>query len=172
MLVSLLTEMEPKLIRLLREYQRALRHHLTQKSPSSLKKARGLGRDAVSLGLETLDLARVHEQALLEVVSTYSPGSGDGIFRRAGAFFSEMIAPIEKTHRTAQEANARLSRLNASLRQRAVELAASNRRLRQEINQRKAAQKALRKSERHYSALLQQSRQMQEQLRHLSHQLL
>ena len=32
--------------------------------------------------------------------------------------------------------------------------------------------RALRKSERHYSALLQQSRQMQEQLRRLSHQLL
>lgn len=164
--------MKPKLTSLLRQYQAALRQHLTQKSGSSLGTARGLGRDAVSLGMETLDVARVHEQALLDVVSSYTPGSGDGIFRRAGAFFAETIAPIEKTHRAAQEANARLNRLNESLHRRAVELAASNRRLKQEIVQRKAAERALRKSERHYSELLQQSRQMQEQLRHLSHQLL
>src|ERR1041384_3177531 len=51
-------------------------------------------------------------------------------------------------------------------------ISCSNRQLKQEIIQRKAAERALRKSERHYSALLQQSRQMQEQLRRLSHQLL
>jgi signal transduction histidine kinase len=164
--------MKPKLTRLLREYQAALRTHLAQKSDSNLETARRLGNDAVSLGLETLDLARVHEQALLEVVSTYSPASGDGIFRRAGTFFAETITPIEKTHRVAREANAYLNRLNESLRQRALELAASNRRLKQEITQRKTAEKALRKSERHYSVLLLESRRMQEQLRHLSHQLL
>jgi len=164
--------MKPKLTRLLRQYQTALRNHVTQKSGSNLETARALGRDAVSLGMETLDVARVHEQALMEVVANYTPGAGDGIFRRAGTFFAETITPIETTHRTAREANARLSRLNESLRERAVELAASNRRLKQEIVQRKAAEEALKKSERHYSELLQQSRQMQEQLRRLSHQLL
>ena len=74
----------------------------------------------MALGLETLDVARIHEQALLELVSTYSPGARDGIFRRAGIFFAETITPIEKTHRSALEANARLSRLNESLRRRAV----------------------------------------------------
>jgi signal transduction histidine kinase len=164
--------MKPKLTRLLRQYQAALRHHLGQTSASGLAAARGLGRDAVFLGLETLDVARVHEQALLDVVSTYSPGDKDGVFQRAGAFFAETITPIEKTHRIAREANACLNRLNKSLRQRAVELAASNRRLRREIIQRRAAERALKKSERHYSELLQESRRMQEQLRHLSHQLL
>ncbi len=164
--------MKPKLTGLLRQYPAALRHHLKQKPSANLETARGLGRRAVSLGLETLDMARIHEQALLEVVSHYSPGDGDGVFRRAGNFFAEAITPIEKTHRTAREANAHLSRLNESLRQRAVELAASNRRLKKEIIQRKAVEEALRKSEQHYSELLQQSRQMQEQLRHLSHQLL
>ncbi len=164
--------MKPKLTGLLRQYPVALRNHLAQNSGANLETARGLGRRAVSLGMETLDVARIHEQALLEVVADYSPGDGDGIFRRAGAFFAEAITPIEKTHRTAQEANAHLSRLNESLRQRAVELDASNRQLKQEIIQRKAVEEALRKSERHYSELLQQSRQMQEQLRHLSHQLL
>jgi signal transduction histidine kinase len=165
--------MKLQLTRLLRQYQAALRIHLTQKSSrSSIKTARELGRDAVALGLETLDVARVHEQALLEFVSTYTPGSGDGIFQRAGNFFAETITPLEKTHRVAQEANACLNQLNKSLNRRAADLAASNRRLKQEIAQRKKAERALKKSERHYSELLQQSRQMQEQLRHLSHKLL
>jgi signal transduction histidine kinase len=164
--------MKRKLTSLLRQYQAALRAHLQQESGSSLETARGLGRDAVGLGLETLDLARVHEQALLDMVASYTPSAGNGVFRRAGNFFAETITPIEETHRTAREANARLSRLNESLRQRAAELAASNRRLKEEIIQRRAAEAALKKSEQHHSELLQQSRRMQEQLRHLSHQLL
>ena len=164
--------MKPKLTALLRQYQSALHHHVTQKSSPGLDTARGLGRDAVSLGLETLDMARIHEQALRQIIANYTPGSGDGIFRRAGIFFGEAITPIEKTHRTAIEANTTLRRLNESLRQRAAEMAASNRQLKKEIVQRRAAEAALKKSERHYSNLLHQSRQMQEQLRHLSHQLL
>jgi signal transduction histidine kinase len=164
--------MKPRLTMLLRQYQAALRDYVMHQPGSGLERARKLGRDAVSLGMETLDVARIHEQALMEVVSTYTPGTGDGIFRRAGAFFAECITPIEKTHRAALEANASLRRLNDSLSQRAIELAASNRHLKREVVQRKAAEEALKKSERHYSELLQESRRMQEQLRRLSHQLL
>lgn len=124
------------------------------------------------MGLETLDVARIHEQALMDVVSTYSPSDGDKLFRRAGTFFAESITPIEETHRTARDANAHLNQLNEALRQRALDMAASNRQLKLEIIQRKEVEKALRKSERHYSDLLKQSRRMQEHLRHLSHQLL
>jgi len=51
-------------------------------------------------------------------------------------------------------------------------LAASNMELMQEITQRKAVEAALKKSERHYSELLQKSDLMQEQLRRLSRQIL
>jgi signal transduction histidine kinase len=44
--------------------------------------------------------------------------------------------------------------------------------LKREIVQRKSVEESLRKSERHYSKLLEQSQHLQEQLRHLSHQLL
>lgn len=162
--------MKPELTGLLRQYPAALRAHL--KTGARLKKARALGSAAVALGLETLDVARIHEQALLKLVSTYSPGARDGLFRRAGIFFAEAITPIEKTHRSALEANARLGRLNESLRQRAVELAAANRQLKKEIVHRRAVEVALRKSERKKTDLLQQSRRLQDELRHLSHQLL
>lgn len=54
----------------------------------------------------------------------------------------------------------------------AVELAAVQRRLERETVRRKAAEESLGQSKKHYTQLLAQSRQMQEQLRHLSHQIL
>jgi signal transduction histidine kinase len=51
-------------------------------------------------------------------------------------------------------------------------LAAKNRQLKKEILQHKAAEKALKKSEQHSSLLLEQSHHMQEQLRHLSRQII
>jgi PAS domain S-box-containing protein len=51
-------------------------------------------------------------------------------------------------------------------------LAVTNRELRREIIRRQAVEKALKNSEQHQNRLLEQSRQMQEQLRHLSHQIL
>jgi PAS domain S-box-containing protein len=64
-------------------------------------------------------------------------------------------------------------RKNAETAQRRIEvLAASNRKLEQEIVRRKAVEAALKQSEQHQSLLLGQSRQMQEQLRQLSRQIL
>ena len=127
----------------------------------------------MATGLETLDLARIHEQALITLVLPgYSAKTRDTMVRRAGAFFAEAITPIEKTHRTAREANVRLNQMIETLNRRSADLAASNRQLKQEIAQRKTVEESLRKSEQHYSKLLEQSRHMQEQLRHLSRQLL
>jgi signal transduction histidine kinase len=162
-----------KLNGLSQRYVAALRKHLKQGPQANLQPAQGLGRRAMALGLETLDLARFHEQALITLVlPRYSPGTRDAMVRRAGTFFAEAITPIEKTHRAAREANASLNQMIQTLNQRSVDLAASNRRLRQEIVQRKSVEKSLRKSKQHYGQLLEQSRQMQEQLRLLSRQLL
>ena len=171
--------MKAKLSRLSRRYLSALQTHLKQGPRASLQPADGLGREALAMGLETLDLAMIHEQALITLVSpSGSSESGDGImrraetFKRAETFFAEAITPIEKTHRAALETNVHLNQLNQTLRRRTVDLAASNRQLKQEIVRRQAVEEALRKSEQHYSQLLEQSRHLQEQLRHLSRQIL
>jgi signal transduction histidine kinase len=154
-------------------YLVALRKHLKQDQRAGLPPAQGLGRRAMALGLETLDLARFHERALIALVLPgYSPKTRDRMIRRAGAFFAEAITPIEQTHRAAQEANASLNQMIETLNQRGADLAASNRQLQQEILQRKSVEQSLRKSEQHYCELLKQSRNMQEQLRRLSRQLL
>jgi signal transduction histidine kinase len=165
--------MSRKLSGLSQRYVAALRQHLKQGPRASLRPAQGLGRRAMALGQDTLDLARMHERALITlVVRSDSPGTRDAIVRRAGTFFAEALTPIEKTHRTARDANLRLNHAIAKLSRRSAQLAASNRDLKEEIVQRKDAEAALRKSGRHYAELLAQSSRLQEQLRHLSHQLL
>jgi|SRR5579859_6584572 len=162
-----------KLAALSRQYQAALRKHLKQRPQAGLQPAQGLGRRAMAAGLETLDLARFHEQALIKLVlPDDSSATREAMVRRAGAFFAEAILPIEKTHRTALETNAHLHQLNHTLRSRSVDLAMSNRRLKQETAQRKSAEESLRSSKQHYSRLLAHSHRMQEQLRLLSRQLL
>lgn len=158
---------------LARRYHAALRRYLKQGPAASLKPALRLGRQAVVLGLETLDLALVHDQALIaQALPIDHPSARDRIFRRSGAFFAEAILPMEETHRSALDANVHLSRLNQALNQRTRDLSASNRRLRREIAKRRVVERALRRSERHSGGLLDQSRHLQEQLRYLSRRIL
>ena len=158
---------------LLRPYQVALHRYLQGGSAASLQPALKLGRQAVALGLETLDLAVIHEQAVIaQVLPVAATVDRDWIIKRAGMFFAEAILPMEETHRTALEANVHLNRLNQELSQRTEDLSASNRKLRREITKRKTVEQALRTSEQHSGRLLAQSRGLQEQLRHLSRRIL
>lgn len=165
--------METKLASLSRRYQAALKKHLKQGPRASPPSADRLGREALDMGLETLDLAKIHEQALAALMSPgRSSAITNGTIKRAQTFFAKALVRIEKTHKAAVEANGQLSQVNAKLRQRTKELAARNRQLKKEIVERRAAVKALKKSEKNYSLLLEQSRHMQEQLQHLSRQIL
>lgn len=135
--------------------------------------ARELGRRAMAMGQETLDLARIHEIALITLVlPTYSTSTSNSMMGRAGLFFAEAITPIEQTHRGAREANLHLSQVVADLSQRTLELADSVAELKQEIEQRRVVEETLRESQQTTSKLLAHSRRMQEELRDLSRQLL
>ena len=165
--------MKTKLSNLSDRYLTALQAHLKQGPKADLQSASGLGRRALDIGLQTLDVARIHEHALTALSTAGDAlGNRDGMITRAELFFAEAITPIEETHRAALDANVSLKKQLESLRQRTSELATSNQELKREVVQRKAAEKALKKSEAHQKLLLEQSRQMQEQLRHLSRQVL
>jgi signal transduction histidine kinase len=165
--------MKRKLFNLSRRYQAALREHLKQGRHASLESAQGLGSQALSAGMQTLDLARLHEQTLVtDILPGYPVGKRNTLIKQAGIFFAVAITPIEKTHRTARQATTYLKKFIETLSRRTVELAASNLELNLEIAQRKAAEEALRKSEHHYSQLLEKSDRLQGQLRQLSRQIL
>ncbi|MGA2177246.1 MAG: histidine kinase dimerization/phosphoacceptor domain-containing protein [Verrucomicrobiota bacterium] len=161
--------MKRKLIGLSQRYVTALRTHLEQGPRAGLQPALGLGRQAVALGLETLELARMHERAvtLLKLSSLR-----DGEIKRAEIFFTEAITPIVETHRAARQSKTDLSRLNETLNRRTLELAAANRQLQRGIIRRKSVEAALKKSGEHYTKLLKESLQLQEGLRQLTHHML
>ena len=165
--------MNDKRTELLRLYQLELQQQLAQGVATDLESARELGRYAMTLGLETLDMARIHEIALVSLVlPTYSASASNSLMGRAGQFFAEAITPIEQTHRGAREANAHLSQIVKTLSQRTLELANSVAELKREILQRQAVEESLRASEMISVKLLEKSKHLQEELRSLSRQLL
>jgi signal transduction histidine kinase len=161
--------MKQKLIRLSHRYATALGKHLKQGPRASLLPALGLGRRAVVLGLETLELARMHEQA---VATLELSKSGNGEFKRAEIFFTEALTPIVETHHAARQSKIDLTRLNQSLNRRTVELAAANRLLQRGILRRKSVEFALKKSGIRYTRLLKDSLHLQDGLRQLTHRVL
>jgi hypothetical protein len=128
-------------------YQLALSKHLVRGAGVNLRLATGLGRQAVGLGLETLDVARFHEKALISLVSPDEPvATRKRKIREGKRFFAETIVPIEKTHQAALNDDVRVTQLTHTLHSKAVESTASNRNLEQGIARRQAAEAALKKS--------------------------
>ncbi len=165
--------MNRKRVDLSRLYLASLQQHLKEGPNASMETARTLGKLAVQDGCETLDIARIHEIAIATLIlPTYSPETSGVLLGRAAAFFAEALVPIEKTHRGALEANVRLNHTISTLSQRTHELADSVTELKLEILYRTAAEQALKTSELTTNALLANSLEMQDELRHLSRQLL
>jgi signal transduction histidine kinase len=160
--------MKYKLIALSRHYAAELRKHLQSRSKTGSHPAAKLGRRAVALGLETLELARMHEQALV----TLKTPAGSPLFRRAELFFAEAIAPIVDTHRAARQNNTRLNRLNILLKRRTAELAATNHRLKEGIDRRRDVEASLKQRGDQYEKLLTESIGLQEDLRRMTRQML
>jgi signal transduction histidine kinase len=155
--------------RLPQQYVVALQKHLREGTPASLLGALRVGRQAVALGLETLGLARVHEQALITVEIAKNK---TGLLKRADIFFYEANAPIEETHRAARQTKAHMSRLMATLGRRTEELAVSNRQLQRGVRRHKVVEDASAKRGQHHQKCLEESLDLQKRLRQLTHQVM
>jgi len=161
--------MKQKFNGLSQPYVAALQKHLKQGPRASLQPALGLGRRAVILGLETLELARIHEQAINTLELSKSK---NGAIKQAEIFFAEALTPIVETHRAARQGKIQLNRLNETLGRRTVELAATHRLLQRGTLRRKSVEAALKISGEHYTWLLKESLQLQEGLRQLTRRVL
>ena len=147
----------------------ALRKHLEQESPANLQAALRLGRRAVALGVGTLKLALVHEQAL---ATLELPSGNLGLRQRAEKFFIQANTPIENNHRASRQTQVRLSRLEATLGQRTKQLATSNRQLKRGAVRRKITADAFAKSGKQHNHCLAESIQLQKRLRQLTHKVM
>ena len=85
----------------LRDYPAALQRYLQPGSVASLQPALRFGRQAVAQGVEMLELARMHEQALLPRVRAVRDVAAQAqIIWQAQQFFARAIQPLEEKHCT------------------------------------------------------------------------
>jgi signal transduction histidine kinase len=161
--------MKQKIIPLRQQYLAALEKHLKQGPRASLLPALNLGRGAVALGLETLDLARMHEQALATLELSHTK---NGFTKLAGIFFTEANTAIEETHRAARQTKVDLGKLMATLGRRTEELAVSNRQLKRGVDRRKVMEDDFATRRKHHQKCLEESLELQNRLRRLTHQVL
>lgn len=154
-------------------YLAALRAHLDARRPSGVKAARELGREILAAGFVTLDLARMHEQALVGLAKSHDLANvRNGRIRRAGMFFTEALVPLEKAQSATRASLAQLQQRAATLREHTAALAEGNRQLRREVRRRRAGEAAVKEGKEHYQRLFVQSQFMQKKLRHLARQIL
>ena len=161
--------MKLRLKRLAQQYETGLARHLAEKDGVGLPGALALGRQAAGGGLETLDLARMHEQGIIKLGLT---NARPAVMRRAQKFFTEAITPIVETHRAARESRTSLNRLKELLARCTGDLAVSNRKLKLGMVRRHQVEAALKKNGADYSRLLRNSRQLHDGFRQLTRQVL
>lgn len=156
-----------------RRYQASLHRFVKLGPAASLQPALRLGRQALALGLETPDMAKVHKQCLLALES---PGASSVtrhiVMDRVKSFFAESNVPIEKTHTAALKNEIKVNQLTERLRRRTFESAVSTRRLKRGIARRQAAEAALKKSGKDRDVLLEKSNRSRNRLRLETHGIL
>jgi signal transduction histidine kinase len=161
-----------KIPKLSRAYRMALREYLNQAPDSDISPARDLGVQAMGMGLKGLDLARLHEDALIQVVMQFIPIPPDyDLVKEAGLFFDAVIHQIEGSDRISHGPNTQLLTSVRKLQRKTLDLATANKKLKSEIVQRKAVEKSLRISKETTGVLLLKAGKMQDELRFLSRRL-
>jgi two-component system, NarL family, sensor histidine kinase DegS len=132
-----------------------------------------LGRHAIHLGADTLVLARMHEQALAELIlARDGSGSHSGLVKKAGGFFTEVLTPIEQVHRDHRNSLGEMKVKAEQLELHASSLIASNRALKREVRRRKAGEAAIKRGKDRYHRLFVESQLMQKKLKRLTRQVL
>lgn len=109
--------MKEGLADLSRRYTLALKDYLLDGGEATLLSAYDLGRAALGMRLGVLDIAGLHQEALVSVLQSV-PEKGQQSAKRAAEFFLEAIAPHEMSRRGELEANAILSEINRQLEER------------------------------------------------------
>jgi two-component system sensor histidine kinase UhpB len=84
---------------LARAYAVALRDYVRGGGEGALVRAYQAGRDTLTEGLGVLELAAVHQQALVETLGDLALSEHARAARSAAEFFAEALAPFEMSQR-------------------------------------------------------------------------
>ena len=166
--------MQPsKLAQFAATYQASLQAHWDKGPQLGLKSAHDLGDQAVVMGIETLQLALLHDQALSALtLPSWDADKRDVMFNRAAIFFNEVFARIEQTHPAQVSPANALNHANVALKQRTRQLAVSRASLRSHIAKRKGRDKSLKNSDLLAKSLLRNSHKLEQKLKTLKHRIL
>ncbi len=152
-------------------YLKDLRYYLNNLKGKA--RARRLGDRAVAMGLDMLDLVRIHEQALAKLLpATESSKDRKLIVACAGDFFAEASVSLEGTHSIALEASAHLMEIVQTLRCRTKELMRSKSDLKREISGRETSEAALKGSQLAFANLVRESQDLEAQLKVVAQQIM
>lgn len=162
-------DMNQSLFELSRQYVAALRRYLQLEPGASLRPALKLGRQAMALGLETLDLARMHVQA---TATLKLASRTNRLTKQAGIFLTEALVPFVGTHRSSRQGKTAPEGTDATMGQGGTKMAAKNLQLKRSVIRHKAAEASLKKRGERCTRLLKGSLPKQEGLRQLTHRLL
>lgn len=154
--------MTRRLVALSRAYSAALRRYVTTPSRHQLHEALLLGHQIVALGLETVDLARIHQRALGAVTRIRTSPAR---ITRAETFFRKAATALAEKHSASGGNPQHLIRLKKTLAARTVELAEATAKLRRTIERRLLAEEALHSSTLRCRRLLRRSKRKHSSLR-------
>jgi len=161
--------MKQRVIALRHRYVEGLRSYLRKASRAHAREALRLGHQAVALGLETLELARIHQWALGALKISNGKRA---LITQAERFFAESTTPIVALHSKASRNTRELNRLKQTLRERTSALDQAQRTLRRNVKRRQTTEAALKASGRHYRTLLGESQLVRGSLQRLMKKLL
>lgn len=150
-------------------YLASLRTHLKHRSGRSSARAEKLGRFALANGIAILDLAAIHQQAVLALAATHHI---PGLIQRSGVFFTQALVPLEADRRATRETNRQLLTRNETLRLHTAAFARGNRKLEREVARRRAAEAKTDEAKERYRRLFLESLAMQAKLHRLTRQVL
>ena len=156
-----------------RRYAVVLGEHLVSRDGAGLREAVRYGKKAMGLGLVILDLAKIHESALLTAIpGNLSNKAREAMVSRGQEFFIEAITPIEETHLAAVQARKQRQVLSGTLHNRTDELARSKKNLEKGRADQKEAEVALKLYSEERAKSLGESRSRLEVLRRQAHEII
>ena len=156
---------QPAKTRWSEEYLAALRTYTGRSAPESFERAHALGREALKLEMETLEVAKLHDLAVANLPQREADASQrESLIARAAKFFMETINPIEQTHPAVREVEADIQEMHLTLAQRTTDLENSQRKLKVQTTERRSFAALHLQKDQAFKQLMADSKLLEEQL--------